>query len=226
MTCADTPKPGNALIIGGEPVWVGAPVRTWDDHGLEFRAGAKNARARTAAVDLIVLHVTGGEGAPPQVYRTLTARGLSCDFVIDADGVIWQHSDPATVCTYHAGHVNGRSVGVEIVNHGFTRDPKLLAKWSGLREQYETTIHGRKITMSRSHGAQHAATLALCDALTTRLAIPRELPRGDTGKLRTGAMTRAEVAGYRGVLGHFHLTTAKIDPGTDVLDTLLFAGYG
>jgi len=219
----------NAIIIGGEPVFVGAPVKLWTDSGLEFKASGKNARSRNRPVDLLVLHVTGGEGPPPQVFRTLSGRGLSCDFVIDFDGVIWQHSDPANVCTFHAGFVNDRSIGVEIVNYGWTNNPKLKEKWEPLREQYDTVIHGRKIKMARSNNAQHAATLALCDALTScgRLSIPRRFPRDQHGRLITSAMTRAEIADFRGVIGHFHLTSAKIDPGTDMFGTLDMAGgYG
>jgi N-acetyl-anhydromuramyl-L-alanine amidase AmpD len=226
MPLASTPQPavGNALIINGEPVWVGSKVRTWGDHRMQWPA--KNTRPRTEPPRVIVLHVTGGEGLVPQVHRTLMARGLSCDMIIPPDGIAHQMSDMGTTTTFHAGFMNNRSVGFEVVNYGFTRDPKLLAKWKPLREQYETTIHGRKFTMARSNNAQHAAVLAACDAVCQAFGIPRRLPRNADGSLRTDVMTREELADYSGVLCHYNLTPAKIDPGTDLPETLSLAGYG
>lgn len=214
----------HAVIIGGIEYPCGAEVSTWHDHGLEFHAG-KGARKRTQVPDLLVLHVTGGEGAPPQVYTTLVRRELGIEFVIDIEGVIWQFCDPLLIDTFDAGPINRRSIGVEIVNYGYRADPKTVPLKGRARPLYDTIIHGRKIKMARSNPAQLAALVALADTLSLALNIPRRLPRNAAGDVHTRLMGPAEVYAFRGVLGHLHVSGAKVDPGTDVFDALDAAGY-
>lgn len=53
-------------------------------------------------------------------------------------------------------------------------------------------------------------TAALCTVLPR---IRCDYPRNGQGELVRGALTGERLAAYRGLLGHFHVTTNKIDPG-------------
>lgn len=58
-------------------------------------------------------------------------------------------------------------------------------------------------------------TLARLAAALTRV-FPRlrpEVPRGPDGRVRRDALDDAEFAAFAGILGHWHVTTAKVDPG-------------
>lgn len=222
----DEPR-NNGVLIGG--VWhsCAAPVETWHTHGLEFRPG-KGARKRTQIPDLFVVHVTGGEGSPHAMFQTLEKRELGIEFAIDVEGVIWQFADPLEVDTFDAGPINRRSIGAEIVNYGYRADPKQIPLKGKTRPLYDTVVHGRRVVMARSNPAQIAALVALADTLTSSplLKIPRKLPRTKSGETHGRLMDSAEIAAFAGVLGHLHVSGAKIDPGTDVIDALDAAGYG
>jgi len=43
--------------------------------------------------------------------------------------------------------------------------------------------------------------------------IALDAPRDAAGGGRPGVLTESERAGFRGVLGHYHLSDAKVDPG-------------
>ena len=217
------------VIVDGKGYACAAEVVTWHRHGMQFAPplGARRRWPLLTPIDLFVVHVTGGENPPSVVYEVLRKRALGVEFMIAADGVIWQFCDPYFVDTFDAGHVNARSVGVEIVNHGWTANASLAERWSTLRPRYETKIHGRKIKMAASHPAQVDALVALADTLTAcpLLAIPRRVPRDSAFALDASLWDSDRVAKFAGVIGHLHLSGAKIDPGTDVFAALAAAGY-
>jgi hypothetical protein len=64
--------------------------------------------------------------------------------------------------------------------------------------------------------APHSLVETLCD----QLQLPRVVPTEADGSLLRREMTDAELAGFRGVMGHLHAHPSKIDPGVDILDTL------
>ena len=245
---ADTPH-NNGILIGG--VWhsVAAPVRTWHDHGLELKPG-KGARVRKPGqvIDTFVVHITGAEHPPEKMFANLLKRTvpvfndegvqvgskpqpLGTEFSIAEDGTVYQFCDPIHVDSYDAGYLNASSIGCEIINYGFTKDARLEQQWGAKRAKYPTLIHGKRYEMAHSHPAQHASLLALADALTESplLAIPRKMARNPDGTYRgqglNDLMTREEASGFAGVIGHFQFDKGKLDPGSDVLDTLAFAGY-
>lgn len=199
-----------AIIVRGEPVFVDADVRTWHEHGLEFRG--RRARRETRAV---VLHWTGGEGGATDVFGVLRARKpdpLSVQFFVDQLGVIWQFCDAVALCAQCQG-ANAWSVGVEIANR--SRPPAEHPKWP--RELYEDRIHGRRRTTARFLPAQADAALKLTAALCRAFELPLDVPRDQGGQLVAGSLPASQLAAYRGVLGHLHVNPAKPDPGTEIL---------
>jgi len=215
----------NDIIVGHIRVPCEAPVLTWQDHGMRFNNG-RGARRRhpKQKIDLIVLHWTGGEGTAKQIYKTLTSRELGVEFVVDREGVIWQFADPARVDTFDAGRVNPRSVGIEIVNYGFSRG-RPPGK-GAVRPVYQSSLNGKARSFAGFFPGQMRSTVALCDALRGPLkAIPKRLPRNDKGEVLRRVMTHEEVDNYSGVLGHFHVSRKKTDPGTEIFDVLTAAGY-
>lgn len=203
-----------AIIAGGEPVYVDADVRIWTDTGLGF--GPRPLRSETRAV---VLHWTGGEGGGPEVHRTLAARGLSVHFTIDQAGVVWQHLDANALSAGCKG-ANAWCVNVEVSNR--SRPHVANAKWP--RESYVDSIHGRDRQTTRFLPAQVDAALDLVSALCRRFDLPVDVPRGLDGKLVSTALPAGDLAVFRGVLGHLHVTTAKDDPGTEILRAVALRG--
>jgi hypothetical protein len=147
------------------------------------------------------------------VHETLAFRGISIQFIIDREGTIWQCADPAHVVCSHVGSgPSAISWGVEVVSYGAaTQPPELGAD----REQYEAVVRGRRRTVADFYPAQYVAIFALFDAVHTALNLPKVVYRGEA-QLIPWAQLRA----FRGVVGHFHISNQKLDPGTRPLERL------
>lgn len=95
------------MIVDGQPRGM-LNVTTWHEHGLTF------VRPFRTETRMVVLHWTGGRGQREQVHRTLRAKDLSVQFLIESDGTIVQYTDAQAHCS-HARSVNAYSVGIEVV---------------------------------------------------------------------------------------------------------------
>lgn len=200
-------RPGCEILVGGRAVPLTAPVLTWHTTGAEF-VGLATRRATRA----VLVHWTGGEREGPELVQAIAERtnddghrmGLSVQFSIGYDGTIWQHCD-ANAWAMHAGAANGWSCGIEVVN-------RANGKQSDKRPRvaYVDRVHGRGFTCSRFTDAQLTSLEVLVRALCRLWGLPYTVPEADT------ALSARELAGYCGVLGHYHVTERKIDPGTDV----------
>ena len=195
-----------AIIVGGEPVYCDADVRTWDDTGLGFPT--LRTRSTTRAV---ILHHTGGEGDAVQCHATLLKRGLSVHFFVGADGTIAQYADANARCA-HAREANAWSVGIEMQNRA--DDRKIVRGIE--RELVVENIHGQDATRTTFLQPQVTAALALTDALCRAYDLPFAVPMAGS-RIYATALPASELATYRGVLGHLHLTRAKVDPGIAIL---------
>jgi N-acetylmuramoyl-L-alanine amidase len=85
-----------------------------------------NCDARLGPIDMLVLHYTGMKTAEEALARlTDPAAKVSAHYTIDRDGRVFRHV-PEELRAWHAGvsywagetNVNGRSIGIEIVNPG------------------------------------------------------------------------------------------------------------
>jgi N-acetylmuramoyl-L-alanine amidase len=85
-----------------------------------------NARPAGTPIDILLLHYTGMETAEAALERLCDPGSrVSAHYTIDEDGTVYRHVDEARRA-WHAGKsywagatdVNGRSVGIELVNPG------------------------------------------------------------------------------------------------------------
>jgi N-acetylmuramoyl-L-alanine amidase len=191
--------------------------------------GLRSTRPRKEPPIWVVIHWTGGAGDAAQVYRTLRSStsalapdGLSIHYIVEPDGNAVQMCSLDLV-TMHAGSpVNARSIGIECVNPGFagTAAHKRELRAGVKRDVYEARIHDRRVKILDFTEAQHAALRVLVGQLCERYRIPLEVPRSADGAVRAGKMSPRELAAFRGVLGHLHVSGSKADPGTRPLERL------
>lgn len=237
------------VVIGGVVRPVVHPVTrelvrviTWRGTGPtvpEFRAGDGYNKPRTKEVDSCVWHWTGGEAEPPKVAETLRKRELGVEFAIGGHGAIFQFCDPLLVDTADAGILNSRSVGVEVVCYGFaggwTWDPIRAIRVPRVpplgrdRATYMATTHGRTFRTARFREPQEEAMLALADALSAALDIPRAVPVGQDGRLPTTVLPDDQLKGpraFQGHLPHYMISAKKRDCGPAPIEMLRehFAG--
>lgn len=196
-----------AILVDGREVDCGAEVRA--DKHLSFKALGRRTETRA-----IVCHFTGGSGLAEQVHRTLVGKGYSIHFVVEPSGLVWQMADTQLRCA-HAGAANGWSIGIEVVNHA---TPKLLQK-EPHRDVVTEHIHGRDIKGAAFTEAQTTATKQLVESLCRAYGLPVAVPMDGDDVLAT-VMDKAELAEWRGVLGHLHLKETKRDPGLRILRDL------
>lgn len=213
------------IIIGEKEHSIFGPSRLWTKTGIEIKPGA-GARKRVDPIELVVWHYTAGEGSARALYNTMRSRKLGVEFFIDRDGTVWQFCDPIRVDTFDAGIANRRSVGVEIACYGTRKNVEAIPTKGRDRRTYIDTVHGKSIVFAHFYPAQIAAAISLAFALSDALSIPLWVPVRN-GELLRGVLTPTELAEFFGHIGHYHITTRKVDPGTALLDafrTLFMSG--
>ncbi len=167
-------------------------------------------------------------------------RGLSVHFMLDVDGTLYQSLDLAERAR-HAGAANDRSVGIEIAHVGayppgkdawrrryrtdgagrrwLTIEDSLYPPAGGPflvagSEDATGVINGRTVIQADFTQAQYRTLEILADFLCREFPrLRRDVPRGENGAMLTRALSRKELDGYRGFLGHFHVSRGKSDPG-------------
>lgn len=170
-------------------------------------------------------------------------RKLSVHFLLDVDGTLYQtldlrerawHATKANdrsvgVEMAHIGAYprQGHPVLVEWYGHDeqgpFVRFPAWM-KTTGLAAGYvgrparpeivHGTIQGQDLWQYDFTQEQYAALAKLTATLATVLpAIRIDAPRDAGGDVAKAVLSEAEFAGFRGVLGHYHVQANKTDPG-------------
>lgn len=215
------------LIIGGKSVPCAKPVFNWNDHGMKFteKNGGRKRDIKKTEIDLFVLHWTGGEGTAKGCFNVLNSRELGVEFYIGRAGEIYQFADPILVDTFDAGSVNPRSVGVEIANYGFRTNPSEIPQPGKDRKVYEGTIRGRKLKIASFYDTQlesaYELVKSVCAAIPT---IPFVVPGDKDKNLFSGTLTKQQLKNWKGVLGHWHISDNKCDPGIDIFDHFVKKG--
>lgn len=204
------------IIVGGKHVPCAVRVEPWTVTGIGF----KNVRPRTARTDLVVLHWTGGENHAEGLVKNMTKDGVSVQFYVDGHGNAFQLCDADMHCS-HASGMNARGPGIEAANRANDK-ADALPKRQLLRE----TFAGSTATYTAFYPEQVrsilAITLSLCEAYGLPFSVPMD-PK--TKDVLARQFTPAELAAYRGVVGHCHWSPRrKRDPGLAMLRAV--AAYG
>jgi len=194
-------------------------------------------------VDLFVLHydVCGTSRQCFKVLHDL--RGLSVHFMLDLDGTIYQtldlkerawHAGSANDRSVGVEIANiGAYPNMETLDKWYDLDDRgrpfvTLPKWmnkSGILtpgfvarpardEPVKGMVQGRALMQYDLTDAQYESLIKLTATLCQVLPrIAPDYPRDAAGDLRTTILSEDEQAEFSGILGHFHVSTQKVDPG-------------
>lgn len=163
-----------------------------------------------------VIHHDGAESSLQCFDILHNERGLSAHFLVDGDGTIYQTLDLADAA-FHAHTANGYSIGIEVCNRGKVSDSRKSYSPAD-REPQQITIHSHPYTAWSFTRAQYRSLAAL---LKTLLRIFPRLPccyPTNGGLIQT---VLAEPEKFMGILGHYHLSLTKWDPGPFDFDLLI-----
>jgi N-acetyl-anhydromuramyl-L-alanine amidase AmpD len=167
-------------------------------------------------------------------------RGLSVHFMLDLDGTIYQTCDLKERAR-HGGAANDASVGIEIAHPGpLTGQEKLAAAykrdgdgvWLQVPERLGLprtpgfkarparpdpivgTVNGSRLEQYDFTEAQYRSLGKLLAALhRTFPRIRLEAPRAADGAVDPDVLPPDALAAFEGVIGHWHITKRKVDPG-------------
>lgn len=168
--------------------------------------------AAQAVVRKFVLHHDGCRDAEMCFKVLHNERGLSCHFILDSDGTIYQTLDLAYM-GFHAAGFNAGSIGIEMCNRG---DAK---KWPGYykkdkikRGTTTVRVHGHVYKCYKFTDQQNDAMKALAKGLQRALPnLPLEYPQDSPGHQAWSEIPNVRF--FNGYLGHYHTTRRKWDPG-------------
>jgi hypothetical protein len=203
------------IICNGKPVKIDwSKVVLWDEPGgLICEPNQYRSRKTNRRVKMFLLHWDACLDSR-SMAGVLKARGLSVQFAIDNDGTIYQLMDTKHVA-WHAKGVNNISVGVEIANAVLPKHQAWYKKnLFGLRPVIEEMkVHGKKLSKHLGfYSVQEEALKALTRAVCEAHDIPFETPVDADGNLIMGVDPRVTGRTFKGVAGHFQVTTRKVDP--------------
>jgi len=194
-------------------------------------------------VDLFVIHydVCGTSRRCFEVLQDL--RGLSVHFMLDVDGTIYQTLDlkerawHAGTANDRSVGIEIANIGAypdtKTLEEWYTLDcccrPYIRFPASARPDSIRTPnfvarparpeivcgeINGRQLYQYDLTEAQYRSLIKLTAALCRVLPrIRPDYPRDENGALRTTVLSPEELAGFSGLVGHFHITDQKVDPG-------------
>ena len=218
ITFCPKEKDNSYIICNGDPVEIEWPkVVLWDEkEGFKARKGAYTdcsgspERKPTMFVNHWDVFLSSESCA-----RVLNQRGISVHFLIDNDGTIYQMLDTQHKA-WHAGSINGKSIGVEIAN----------AYYPKYQNWYEKNGFGKRPIVSGAicngskmedfldfYPVQIEALKALWVACNKAYDIPLEAPESGRSDFLTSRKTEASVknGSFKGYVSHYHQSNRKID---------------
>ena len=193
-------------------------------------------------VDQFVIHYDVAGTSRFCFYILQDMRTLSVPFLLDVDGTIYQTLD-LKERAWHAGEANDRSVGIEIAHMGAYSQPEAIQRYyafdelgpyfvlppsasqSGVltmgfvprparKELISGPIHGQTLYQYDYTNEQYEALIKL--TATLHRVLPKmalDVPRNPDGTGRTTGLSPAALNAWSGLIGHYHVTRGKIDPG-------------
>lgn len=220
-----------ARVAAGEAPVRGPPLDDWTLDGLR------------EIVDQFVIHYDAAATSRQCFKVLHDIRGLSVHFLLDVDGTIYQtldlqerawHAGPANDRSIGVEIANIGAYGNRrTLDQWYARDAEgwpylTLPDWmpeSGIltpdfvarparREVIVGEINGRRLMQYDFTNEQYEALIRLTAALAR--VFPRielDAPRDREGRVRLDTLSDAELASFSGLIGHWHLTADKYDPG-------------
>ena len=169
-------------------------------------------KAAQAVVRQFVLHHDGCPNAKTCFKVLHNERGLSCHFLLDNDGTLYQTLDLAFM-GFHAAGFNANSIGIEMCNRGDAKKwPTYYSKRGIKRETTTVQIHGHIYKCFKFTPGQHDTMQALAKGLLRALPnLPLEYPQDSPGHQAWSVIPNAKR--FSGYMGHYHTTKRKWDPG-------------
>ena len=206
------------LVVGGtRAIDVGMPVVTFaDDPTVDGHPYGNYSRNRgihgltlgrlRSKVRLLVLHHDATLSSRSCI-KVLNRRNLSTHLLIDNDGTLFQMIDLAH-SSWHGGKVNPYSIGLDLSNAASVR----YASRYRDRGIFKAEVNGREIVALGYADPQYRTLIKVIRALARYFPRVRPLPPLDAeGQIITRQI--GDVDTFEGVLGHFHLSAHKWDPG-------------
>jgi len=193
--------------------------------GYRFSLRSRFRRRRTLGnlrklVTQFFLHHDGLYHADTCFHVLHVQRGLSCHFLMDDDGTIYQTLDLFEKA-WHGGYCNPMAVGIEIANRAMAgRFPTAYNEASqkryrvGPRPKHRDTINGASILGYGYNDAQYEALIRLGIGMTEVFPMIGEaaadFPRDASGGV--AKYTIDQPAKHKGFICHYHASRNKIDP--------------
>ncbi len=170
--------------------------------------------AAKAVIKQFVIHHDGCATADMCWSVLHNERGLSCHFLCDNDGTIYQTLDLALM-GFHAGAWNVNSIGVELCNRGDAlKEPVYYSRKGINRPVKPCKINNHTIKSYDFTPAQYEAMHKLSRALLRLLPnLPAEYPQSSPGVQSWETLPGQSTFNFSGYIGHYHLTDRKWDPG-------------
>ena len=180
--------------------------------------GVLTPQAVRAAIKQFVVHHDGCTSADMCFSVLQNERGLSCHFLIDNDGTIYQTIDLGLMA-YHASDWNLYSIGVELCNRGdaLTYPHTYEAGQYGPKRATKLCrINNNTIKSFEYTDAQYDGFLRLCRELVKLFPnLPTDYPQSSPGEQLWDTLPNPNIERerYAGYIGHYHITAQKWDPG-------------
>ncbi|HWU86991.1 MAG TPA: N-acetylmuramoyl-L-alanine amidase [Kofleriaceae bacterium] len=215
------PAPDGGQYPYGPPPGYSAYTQRYSTRPALRRSDWKNGmdapyEAVKAVIKQFVIHLDNCSTAE-MCWRVLqNERGLSCHFLVDNDGTIYQTLDLALM-GYHASEWNTSSIGVELCNWGDAKkNPNLYknGKFGPDRRVAPVKINNYTYLAFDFTDEQYAQMKKLSRALLRLLPnLPAEYPQSSPGQQAWDTLPKSATRAFAGYIGHYHLVPEKWDPG-------------
>lgn len=201
------------LIYKGKHIKTDFPTITFDEeNGLRVKSGNFKEGPPDRKINLFVNHWDASLSSR-NTQKILDRRGLSCHFLIDNDGTVFQTMDLNDIAFHTGDGYNNTSIGVEISNAYYEKYQKWYVEngfpsrpiWTNVE------VHGRKLEpFTGFYQVQMQSLEKLIKWVHQNIGIPLEVPMDVNGKIHSSVYPK--MSKFRGFVGHYHLTNRKIDP--------------
>lgn len=213
---------GTAIWAGGQPVEINSKVVKWDDPGgfSFYKTGKYTPRNLTLdqlqeKITCLVWHHSVTYRAS-HTYAALVGRGLSCNFLLDDDGTIFQCLDIKDAGWSQKSH-NQLGPGIEISSmpqawsNPQTYNLAAQNKFGvGPREIISETIHGQTFKCFALNEVQHQALEKLAFGFKVLFPnVPAKFPKNPEGLFNKKLLSNP--LAYHGFLNHYNIDSQKID---------------